>query len=86
MKERFRLSQTTSSSVAARYRAPEPEQDAGPVFIVEHHGDEDEEDEAESRAVAGPTLPPLYSSVTGAHDGTTRQQAQAAAGDQKRES
>lgn len=47
------------SSVALRHRAPEPEQDAGPVSFVEN-----DEDAEELRAVAGPTLPPVCSSIT----------------------
>lgn len=54
------MSNLTSSSSAARYRAPEPEQDAGPVYLPD-----DEEDEAEARAVAESTLPPVYSSIPG---------------------
>lgn len=52
-----------SVSSSARYRAPAPEEDAGPVAFPVIG--EDDGDEAESRAVAGLPLPPVYSSVAG---------------------
>lgn len=64
-------SDRASRSSTTRHRAPEPEEDAGPVaFVVD--GDDDE-DAAESRAVAGSTLPPVYSSVATSNLGARRQ-------------
>lgn len=62
-KARYRPpSQTTTSSIAERYRSsrpPEHEQDARPLSPLEI-----DEDEDESRAMASPTLPPVYSSIS----------------------
>lgn len=44
-----------------RYLTPQPEQDAGPLVPLNESDDEDE-----NRAVAGPSLPPVYSSIVGA--------------------
>lgn len=69
------LSSSTESS--SRYLAPQPETDAGPLLASL---DEDEEDE--TRAVSGPTLPPVYSSLGAGPSGLSAPQ-QAALRDEK---
>lgn len=61
-KQRYRIT-SDASAASSRYRAPQPEQDAGPLLSL---GESDESlSDDESRAVAGPTLPPVYSSIAG---------------------
>ncbi|KAF8315838.1 hypothetical protein DL93DRAFT_2166436 [Clavulina sp. PMI_390] len=63
------LSDATSSSLANRYRAPIPEEDAGPILRASNPEDHSEDDmeEAEARAVVRETLPPVYHSIVGSH-------------------
>ena len=65
------------------------EQDAGPLVpLAESDEDDDEPEmrEAEGRAAAGGTLPPMYSQITGSSGGgyVATQQRRAAQGEQKR--
>lgn len=60
---RYRAHSNTSNS---RYLAPRPEQDAGPLIPLNESDDEDE-----LRAVSGPSLPPVYSSIISAQSQQT---------------
>jgi hypothetical protein len=55
-----RRNRTSSNISSARCLAPLPEQDAGPLLLLN-----ESDDEGELRAVAGPSLPPVYSSIIG---------------------
>ncbi|KAF8315837.1 hypothetical protein DL93DRAFT_811935 [Clavulina sp. PMI_390] len=75
-KERYRT-QSDVSAASSRYRAPRPEQDAGPLLPVGESEESLSDDEA--HAVAQETLPPMYSSIGGSHFTRNQQAAEAAA-------